>query len=66
MVQEVLIDKMNLKMDYILFMYVRKTFCVLPLINLTKLLSSFREKVESVIFSTIQKGNTPYTKGLIV
>lgn len=63
--QEVLIDKMNLKMDYILFMYVRKTSCVLPLTNLTKSLSLFQEKVGLVIFFTMQKENMPCTKGLI-
>ncbi len=46
-------------------MCVRKTFCVLPLTNLTKPPSSFREKVELVIFFTMQKGNMPYTKELI-
>lgn len=46
--------------------YVRsKIYCVLPLTNLTKPLSSFREKVGLVIFFTMQKGNMPFTKGLI-
>ena len=65
MEQETRIDKMKQKMDCILFMCVRRIFCALLLTNLTKPQSSFREKVELVIFFTMQKGNMPYTKGLI-
>ena len=63
--QEVLIDKTKQRMDPILFMCARKMFYVLPIINLTKRQSSFREKVGLAIFSTMQKENMPYTKGLI-